>query len=289
VDEFQVTGNLIHDVNNIGIDCIGFEGTSPIKGQDQARNGYVALNTVYNVTSLTNPAYAGSQSADGIYVDGGMSIVIERNIVHNADIGIEVTSEHLGKVASDVIVRSNLDYFCNVVGLSIGGYDVHRGGTLNCTFVNNTFYENDTTNSGSGEFQIQFYTKGNVFKNNILSASAQGVFISEAAAAGTPGLVSDYNLFFTQADPSWMWGTQTYSDLASFEHASHGDSHSKFTSPSFASASTEDFRLATGSAARKAGINLGTAVEGTLDLGGSPRAASGHVDLGSYESSEPGP
>jgi len=289
VNGFQVTGNLVHDVNNIGIDCIGFEGTSPIKGQDQARNGYVGLNTVYNVTSLKNPAYGGSQSADGIYVDGGTNIVIERNIVHNTDIGIEVTSEHLGKVASNVIVRSNLVYFSNVVGLSIGGYDSHRGGTLDCTFVNNTFFENDSTNSGSGEFQIQFYTKGNVFKNNVLFASSQGTLLSEATGAGTPGLTSDYNLFYAPSNESWTWGTGIYGSLASFVKATKGDKHSKFGDALFVDSATLNFHLESKSPGVKSGVNLGTSIEGTYDLGGASRVIGGSVDLGCYESSTPAP
>lgn len=289
VNGFQVTNNHVHDVNNIGIDCIGFEGTSPIKGQDQARNGYVGLNTVYNVTSLTNPAYQGNQSADGIYVDGGTAIVIERNVIHNADIGVEVASEHSGKNSSDITVRNNLIYANNVVGLSIGGYDARRGGTSNCIFVNNTLYQNDSTNSGSGEFQIQFYTKANTFKNNILFASIQGVLISEASGAGTPGLTSDYNLFFSPANQSWAWGTSAYASLSTFAHASHGDAHSLFENPSFVDANTLNERLATNSPARKAGVNLGSAIDGALDLDGLARTTGSSIDMGCYESTRPGP
>ncbi len=289
VNGFQITNNVVHDTNNIGIDCIGFEGTSPIKGQDQARNGLVAQNTVYNVTSLHNPSYGGSQSADGIYVDGGTAIVIERNIIHHVDLGMEVTSEHLGKVASAVTVRNNQFYACNVVGLSIGGYDAKRGGTLNCTFVNNTFYQDDTTNSGSGEFMVQFHTKGNVFKNNILSASAQGVLISTATGAGVPGVASDYNLFFTSAPASWTWGAPTYSTLATFSKASKGDTHSKFLDPHFVDLIAHDFHLASGSPARKAGTNLGALIVGTLDLAGVSRLAGNTIDLGCFESTVTGP
>ena len=258
VNGFRVTNNIVHDVNNIGIDCIGFEGTSPIKGQDQARNGYVGLNTVYNVTSLSNPAYGGSQSADGIYVDGGTAIVLERNIVHNADLGFEVTSEHVGHVASQCIVRNNLIYGCSVTGLSIGGYGANRGGTLNCTFVNNTFYQNDTTNSGSGEFLIQFHTTGNVFKNNILYASNQGVIISEDPAAGKPGLVSDYNVYFTPiiGNEQWTWNSTIYTTFAALQKGSKGDTHSKYGNPAFVNSAQLNFQLARTSNALNASVNL---------------------------------
>ena len=291
VNGFRVTNNLVHDVNNIGIDCIGFEGTSPIKGQDQARNGYVGMNTVYNVTSLTNPAYGGSQSADGIYVDGGTAIVLERNIVHNADLGFEVTSEHGGHVASQCIMRDNLIYACNVTGLSIGGYDSTRGGTLDCTFVNNTFFQNDTTNSGSGEFTIQFHTTGNVFKNNILCASSQGVIISEDTGAGTPGLVSDDNIYFTPnvGNEQCTWGATTYTTFASFQKGSKGDTHSKYGNPEFVSPATLNFELTNLSNALNAGVNLGTAIVGTLDLAGAQRLIGSTIDIGCYETTKPGP
>src|SRR5262249_44311857 len=70
IDGFVVSGNTIHDNDNIGIDFIGFKGTGPT-GQDQARNGTCADNVIYNISSATNPTYGGDRSADGIYVDGG--------------------------------------------------------------------------------------------------------------------------------------------------------------------------------------------------------------------------
>jgi Protein of unknown function (DUF1565) len=76
VENFTVTGNLIHDNNNIGIDAIGFEGTSPQSAYDQARNGLISGNTVYNITSYGNPDYGNVYAADGIYVDGGTNIII---------------------------------------------------------------------------------------------------------------------------------------------------------------------------------------------------------------------
>lgn len=95
VNGFEVTSNLIYDNDNIGIDFIGFEGTA--SQNDQARNGVCAGNRVYDISSLDNPTYNGERSADGIYVDGGRDIVIERNSVDSCDIGIEVASEHSGK------------------------------------------------------------------------------------------------------------------------------------------------------------------------------------------------
>jgi len=102
VTNFIVSNNIVHDNDNIGIDFIGFEGTCSTTALDQARDGICINNTVYNISSKTNPTYGGEQSADGIYVDGGKNIVIEKNRVYNCDIGIELASEHKGKNTQDI-------------------------------------------------------------------------------------------------------------------------------------------------------------------------------------------
>jgi len=127
VDGFVVSKNKVRDNDNIGIVAIGFEGTAPTPALDQARNGVISGNLVYNIASKNNPAYNGETSADGIYVDGDTRLLIERNVVHNADLGIELASEHSGMSSSYVLVRSNAIYFSNAAGISIGGYAANVG------------------------------------------------------------------------------------------------------------------------------------------------------------------
>lgn len=284
VDGFKVTNNKVHNVNNIGIDAIGFEGTSPIPGEDQARNGIFEGNVVTAVSSGKNPSYGGQLSADGIYIDGGKNIVVQRNIMTACDLGLEVTSEHLGRVASGVLVRNNLLYSNLITGLSIGGYDALRGGTTGCTFVNNTFVSNDTTNSGTGEFEVQYHTSSNIFKNNLLSASAQGILISSLTGTGTSvGVVSDYNLFYAPVQPTWVWNGQTLSSLPNFSKQTGMDKHSLFATPGFVAPAAHNYSLASGSPAIDRGVNLGSAVLGLLDLAGHQRLQGGTVDLGCFE------
>ncbi len=134
VDTFTVTNNLIHDNNNIGIDAIGFEGVSPNPSYDQARNGTITLNTAYNISSNGNPSYPKNcWCSDGIYVDGGTNIVVERNLIHNVDLGIEMASEHSGRTVSYITARNNLIYFGNSAGVSIGGYSSAVGGSDHIT------------------------------------------------------------------------------------------------------------------------------------------------------------
>ena len=170
VTNFRITHNVVHDNNNIGIDVIGFERTAPDPAVDQARDGVVSGNLVYNITSRGNPAYRNDESSDGIYVDGGTRILIEQNVIHNVDFGIELASEHKDRATSYITARNNLIYHCHTAGVSIGGYAPERGHTDHSTVVNNTLYENDTSSTGSGEFQMQWNMADDIFANNIVYA-----------------------------------------------------------------------------------------------------------------------
>jgi len=289
VQYWTVSNNLIHDNNNIGIDAIGFEGVSPNSATDQARDGSIVGNTVYNITSYGNPAYGNQYAADGIYVDGGTRITIERNVVHNTDLNVELASEHSGKVTSYVTVRNNLIYQSNSVGISIGGYDRNVGGTDHCTIVNNTLWDNDTKNTGSGEFQIQYYATNNVFKNNILYASAQGLFVNSFTNSESNPVDSDYNLYYSPMGSGagqWVWNGTTYVGFSSYQSATGKDGHSHFADPIYVNLLTTppnlDVQLT--SPAANAGINLGSSVVGTVDYAGNPRAnANGQINIGAYE------
>ena len=287
VDTFTVTNNLVHDDNNIGIDAIGFEGTSPDPAYDQARNGYIAQNTVYNITSEKDSAYSkGCWCADGIYVDGGTSIVIERNLVHNVDLGIEMASEHSGRTTSYVIARSNLVYFGNSAGISIGGYAKKVGGSDNLTVVNNTLYQNDSKRTGSGEFQIQFHATNNVFMNNIVYSNSQGLLVNNFTNSTPDPADVDYNLYYSAGaakNATFVWVGKTYHGFSAYAAATGNDSHSGYADPLFLNAMTPNLQVQPNSPAVNAGIDLGAGVVGTLDFAGNPRVQGSSIDMGAYE------
>jgi hypothetical protein len=283
VEQFVISRNVIHDNNNIGIDAIGFEGTAP--ANDQARNGIITGNTVYNIESYGNVAYGTDRSADGIYVDGGKDIVIERNKVHHCNIGIEVASEHKGKATSGVVVRSNLIWLCGVAGIAFGGYDTQRGRTENCRFINNTLYANDTLLWETGDLMMQYYCKNNVFANNIIYANKQNVFISNPFTADT-GNVFDYNLYYYlpnsiyAASFNFEWMKKKYATFAAYKAATGNDLHSKFADPIFTNLSLPDLHLLSASPAINAGIMWDSI--GVYDYDGNPRVF-GLPDIGAYE------
>src|SRR6266581_129694 len=286
VTNFVITNNVIHDNDNIGIDIIGFEGVSPDPAYDYARNGTVTGNTVYNISAINNPGEGNQYDANGIYVDGGSQVVIERNLVHNVDIGIEMASEHQGHVTSFVIARNNLVYSSNSTGITIGGYASNVGGTDHCTIVNNTLFQNDAKNTGSGEFQIQYYATNNVFKNNIVYASSRGLFINNYTNSEPDPADVDYNLYdssLNSAMADFLWNGTDHIGFSSYQSATGKDNHSPYADPQFLSLTTPNLKFNRTSPGVNAGINLGPTVVGILDVAANPRVQGSNIDIGAYE------
>ncbi len=285
VNGYAVTSNIVHDDNNIGIANIGFEKLSPDPAYDQARNGEVRGNTVYNITSYGNPDYGRQYAADGIYVDGGTQIVIEQNTIYATDLAIEMTSEHKGRVGSYVIARNNLIYGNNSTGLSIGGYGKARGGSDHITMVNNTLFNNDTKRTGSGEFQIQWYATNNIFENNIVYAGPQALLIHNFTKSEANPASADYNLYYAVSGvPTFQWNGVRYTGFTKYQMGTSQDGHSAFADPLLVSLTIPDLDLQTGSPALLAGTNLGSAVVGTVDFAGNPRVSgAGAISIGAYQ------
>jgi hypothetical protein len=287
VTNFRITHNVVHDNNNIGIDVIGFERTAPDPAVDQARDGVVSGNLVYNITSRGNPAYRNDESSDGIYVDGGTRILIEQNVIHDVDFGIELASEHKDRATSYVIARNNLVYHGHTAGVSIGGYAPERGRTDHCTVINNTLYDNDTSATGSGEFQLQWNMADNIFANNIVYAGSRCLMtlIKSEVKSDQPPVNIDHNFYYCaygSKASTWKEIDATVTGFEKYAQSSGNDRHSHFLDPHFVDAATKDFHLRSDSPAIAAGTTDGMPV-GELDLEGSPRVKSGNIDIGCYQ------
>ncbi|MGD0892964.1 MAG: right-handed parallel beta-helix repeat-containing protein [Terracidiphilus sp.] len=295
VQDWSVTNNTIHHNNNIGIDAAGHYGFDPDENTDYARDGEIGGNLVYDIDTTGNLAYQNpdgtySQFAAGIYVDGGARIVMEQNDSHDNDLGIEVASENTGYNSDRVTVRNNLIYHSLNLGIAIGGYDPTVGGTSNTEIVNNTLYANDTLQAGFGELFLQSNITKCVFKNNLLYANSQGLFISNYVPfnTGPRPVAVDYNLYFSadgESGSSWMWNNTYYTGYESYRSASGNDVHSPFADPMFvnSTANPPDLRTRPGSPARNAGIDLGAAIVGVYDFAGNPRVRGNQIDIGAYE------
>jgi len=287
VTNFRITHNVVHDNNNLGIDVIGFERTAPDPAVDQARDGVVSGNLVYNITSKGNPAYQNEENSDGIYVDGGTRILIEQNVIHDVDFGIELASEHKDRATSYITARNNLIYHGHTAGVSIGGYAPDRGHTDHCTVANNTLYENDTSATGSGEFQMQWNMADNVFENNIVYAGPRCLMTLNRSQVdkSNPSAIIDHNLYYcvsgAQAS-TWAGASNTITGFDKYVEATGNDRHSHFSDPRFVDPAKNDFHLQSDSPALAAGTAENTPI-GELDLEGAPRVKSGKIDIGCYQ------
>ena len=287
VTNFRITHNVVHDNNNIGIDVIGFERTAPDPAVDQARDGVVSGNLVYNITSRGNPAYGDVQDSDGIYVDGGTRILIEQNVIHDVDFGIELASEHKDRATSYITARNNLIYHCHTAGVSIGGYAPERGHTDHSTVVNNTLYENDTSATGSGEFQMQWNMTDDVFENNIVYAGPRCLVSLNRSRVdkNKPSLIIEHNLYYcasgSQAS-TWVEVSATVKGFDKHVEATGNDRHSHFSDPLFVDAAKNNFHLRSDSPALAAGTTDRVTM-GEQDIEGSSRVKSGKIDIGCYQ------
>jgi hypothetical protein len=287
VTNFRITHNVVHDNNNIGIDVIGFERTAPDPAVDQARDGVVSGNLVYNIHSRGNPAYQNEENSDGIYVDGGTRILIEQNIMHDDDFGIELASEHKDRATSYIIARNNLIYHCHTAGVSIGGYAPERGHTDHSMVINNTLYDNDTSDTGSGEFQMQWNMADDVFANNIVYAGQRCLITLNRSQVDKqkPPVAIDHNLYYCASGAkasTWKEFAGTVTGFEQYIQSTGNDRHSRFLDPHFVDAAANDFHLRSDSPAIAAGTIDGVPV-GELDLEGSPRVKSGSIDIGGYQ------
>jgi len=284
VEKFTVSNNIVHDNDNIGIDFIGFEGENPNPAVDRARNGRVFGNLVYNIDTYGNPAYGTDRSAGGIYVDGGTNIVIERNVIHHANLGIELGSEWAGKSTSYITVRNNFIYNNTQIGIAFGGYSKWRGRAENCVIVNNTLYKNFTEGDWGAELFVQFDTRYNTVKNNIIYANADRTFIESWSTVMTGNIV-DYNLFFAPGGGTngwWIWKNVPYKTFAAYRQATGNDAHGLAgVNPLFVSTMTPNLHLQFTSPGINRGQTLSAA--GTLDIDGQARVQGVAIDLGADE------
>jgi hypothetical protein len=211
--------------------------------------------------------------------------------VHDADLNVELASEHKGKVTSYITLRNNLIYHGNSNGISIGGYDSKRGGTDHCTIVNNTLYDNDTQQTGSGEFQVQYYATNNVFEDNIVyTGASQDLFFNNYTTSESSPVEVDYNIYYSTdaADAQWIWNsptnkTTTYTGFSSYRTGTGNDAHSYFADPQFLSLSTPNFDVSSASPAIGTGVVLGSGVNGTVDFAGNSRIVNGAINIGAYQ------
>ncbi len=280
VTGFLVADNIVHDVNNIGIDFIGGESWTGNHGA--ARNGVCRGNRVYRARS----GYGGGYAA-GIYVDGGRDIVVERNSVSQCDLGIEIGAENAGWDAGGVIVRNNVVFDNDKAGIVFGGYEETCGRVNGCEFLGNTLYRNDTLKDGNGEIAVN-WADGNRVRNNIVRAGPQNLLI--AAGPGSSGNTFDHNLYFADTvaqSAVFDWEETLYTGFENYRSATGQDAASLYSDPLLDDPDGGGFRLRRGSPAVNAGDGSDMLLLGGCDYYGRPRIMGGTVDIGAAETIGP--
>ncbi|MBN1798354.1 MAG: right-handed parallel beta-helix repeat-containing protein [Spirochaetales bacterium] len=282
VKDFEITDNIIHDVNNIGIDMIG--GERWLSSQ-VVRRGICSGNTVYRARSSYEDGYAA-----GIYVDGGNNIIIERNRVFECDLGIEVGAENNGVTVEQIIVRNNLVYNNDKAGIAVGAFSRGGGTVTGCTIINNTLYKNNKL-TAQGELWLQYVSDLEIVNNLLYSAhngNKQAVLLSSLGYLKNSSIRVDYNLFYAENlgsdDDIFLIGRDTYSGLKEYIQKTGQDTHSSFGDPRFLAlpqAGKGGFTLAAASPARNAG--LVHQAQGEYDYYGSRRLQGSAVDIGAVE------
>jgi cysteine-rich repeat protein/parallel beta-helix repeat protein len=280
VDGFEITGNVVRDVDNIGIVMIGGETDIQPSSSLVARNGVVRGNTVIRARS----SYGGGFAA-GIYVDGGRSIVIENNVVTESDLGIEVGAENAGLVAENVVVRNNLVYRNDKAGIAFGGYAASVGRADDNVFRGNTLYDNNRVAAGEGEIWIQ-YGSGNVVESNVVMAGGPvGENIAIASFAGSSANTFDFNLYYTlDGGPAvFQRNGAEHTGLSAWQAGSGQDASSIAADPSLVDPDGGDFHLGFSSPAIGAGDPAYVPAIGETDIDGAARRVGAVVDIGADE------
>jgi parallel beta-helix repeat protein len=282
VKDFEITDNVIHDVNNIGIDMIG--GERWLSSQ-VVRDGICSGNTVFNVRSSYGEGYAA-----GIYVDGGSNIIIERNRVFACDLGIEVGAENNGVVVENIIVRNNLVYDNDKAGIALGAFSKNGGIVKNCTIINNTLCKNNRVKA-EGEILL-LHTGSNRILNNIIctASNARGQMILLSSLDHLKGSSNklDYNLFFVEnsglSEDIFLIGKNTYAGFKEYVRKTGQDNNSLFADPRFLTlpqAGKGGFAIDAASPARDTG--LAHPAQGEYDYYGNKRLQGQAVDIGAVE------
>jgi parallel beta-helix repeat protein len=281
INGFQVSHCRVHDNTNIGILAAGNYGTSTTPSTDHARNGLIAENVCYRNTST----YATS---GGIYVDGGRSIVLERNTCYENGYGIELGCEQNGTTDS-IQVRDNLLYANQDVGISVGGYTTATTGqVLNCSIRNNTFFQNNTVSTGSGELTI---SKASfcVFENNVFYTNSQAVLYNAVAISPQTGNRLNYNCWYTpQHDSSSIqigWQGVSYTTFASYRAGTSQEVNSLFADPGLLNPvlPSPDLHLPQASVCANRGNPASLIPTNERDFDGQPRVQNNRVDIGAFE------
>ena len=312
VDGFRIEGNTISKIGNIGIVAAGnYTYTEIPADRNQARNGIIRNNEVSQCMSPNG-------LSAGIYLDGALNCIVERNKVYRNGVGLSIGGEQPLLAGAPVVsghrIYNNLCYNNVTAGIVIG---VHNGlHSLRDTYVfNNTFFNNcsgELVNGVTGvngvnlaesnliymgEVHMQ-NTNGVFFVNNVVHARNNRRVLVALTGYGTTNFSSDYNLYYgdfgndgsavfdvTSIPFNNLTGGNYYrGNLPAFQSLTALEAHSGFGDALFVSKPGYNLQLTALSPA----IDMGDPAyvqdySGTIDFAGTARVYGGRIDAGAYE------
>ncbi|WP_378185815.1 hypothetical protein ACE939_11920 [Aquimarina sp. W85] len=312
VDGFAIANNRVFDIANIGIVAAGNYKSTGAEANNQARNGIISQNEVFDcMSAIANSA--------GIYLDGAKHCKIIRNEVYNCGVGISVgaeenTSINYGGNAIGHIIHNNSIYQNVITGAIFGGAIKSGYSTIlqDTQIYNNTFYKNRTgaavngvsTINGANVSEIANNFGGEVhlqnsdeltFKNNIVYANTNKKVLLASSGYTISNFESDNNLFYRDGDTNIIiditgtsfngYTTKNGSyNLTSFKSTFSLDLNSVEGDPNFTDAAIYDFALTSSSpAVDKGDENYSSELSGTVDFDGDARYRNNRIDIGNSE------
>jgi hypothetical protein len=300
------TGILLTNVNNpVTSTCfVSGNGANEIYGNsgiefNWCTGGVVKFCEVYNQISSGAPS-----DGDGIDFDVGcQNCIAEYNYVHhNGGAGISFFNfspfTHSGCVVRFNILENNNQASHTSNGFSYGELwaDSFGGGSAptGVAFYNNTVY--NTTNACLARTDASSGAVTGHFANNLFMSATSGqplvVYFS-----GSPGLITNGNLYYSANGYSWNWQGTAYTTLANYRTASGQEASSLTANPlltspgsggiigGYAPPAPTAYDLLTGSPAVGAGLNLNSLYSinpGTQDYYGNAIPNLAGYNIGAY-------
>lgn len=285
VTNFNIEGNNVHHITNIGIDALGLASYPNISTNNQPSNGTIKNN-------IANNCICNYTDNGAIYADGALNILISNNKVYNNKYGITIGCENqINKPnanSTGIHVRNNLIYNNSLAAIQYGSNGVNNGSTEGMvtygSITGNTLIKNASSSQWASEIVLQNANNIDVFNNVVYGRYTQMFTYGSGASSINCRANIYHNGTGSFTTSQYVSGSWTGINLASFKTLTNdnGTDQSVFTDPLITSASeTSPDPHLTGSSP---GINAGkigfTPFTGEVDYDGQARLNGSRVDIG---------